>query len=157
MKTLNGHLNFSNIVPRSTGEKKLSNFDYELTTFVTEECCALHVGMSVNIMRCHEMFGHVGLDHVKLAASSLDLKLCGEWENCVSCVEGKAKKKNLKQKWASDSKKVSDRLYIDLIYIDGTCYGGKRYWNLTVDDYSGEMWSTFLKKKSDLSDQYMIF
>jgi hypothetical protein len=65
----------------------------------------------------------------------------------------KARQKNINKDWKGGSITPGERLYVDISSIKGESYGGSKFWELVVNDYSSYCWSYFLKRKGDLKNK----
>jgi hypothetical protein len=110
---------------------------------------------SIDVNKFHEMIGHCGLDRLKKTAQVHGLKLKGDFKVCKDFAVAKARQKNLKKDWKSQSQVSGERVYLDMSSIRDESYGGSCFWVLLIDDYSDYCWSIFLKNKSDLKSKIM--
>jgi hypothetical protein len=64
----------------------------------------------------------------------------------------KAKQKNLKKMNSNPSTELGGRINIDISSVKTPSYGGANFWLLIQDDFTGYLWSYFIKAKSDLPE-----
>jgi hypothetical protein len=62
----------------------------------------------------------------------------------------KSKQKNLNQITSHPSTEIFGKINIDISRVLNSSYGGSNFWLLIQDDFTGYLWSYFLKHKSDL-------
>jgi hypothetical protein len=60
-----------------------------------------------------------------------------------------AKHKNLNQTTCHTSTEIGGQINIDISSVLNSSYGGANFWLLIQDDFTGYLWSYFLKHKSD--------
>jgi hypothetical protein len=101
------------------------------------------------------MLGHCGSDRMEKTAKIHDLKLNSENKTCEYCSIAKASHKNFKKDWKGGNQVPGERLYLDISSIEDLIYGGSKFWDLIVDDYTFYSWSIFLTSKSDLKNKIL--
>ena len=112
---------------------------------------------SLPAITMHMKLGHASETKTRATAKKIGQKLHGKMDVCSSCAEGKAHQKKV-AKASEGSKKIGERVYIDLSTVKNNSYGNKHHWVLLVDEFSRFKWSIFLQKKSDLAEKvYDVF
>ena len=109
----------------------------------------------VDINKLHEILGHANNQVIHATCHKYGIKHTNELQVCPNCAIAKAKQKNLPQRAEPKSTVKGERINIDISSVNGVSYGGSKYWLLLQDDFTGYLWTTFLKHKSELSD-YVI-
>ena len=101
---------------------------------------------SITFNNAHGCMGHAGEGSTRWTAAYYGLKLQGKLDPCKHCGLAKARQKNLAKLTDIKSQKRGERLFIDSSWSNTPTYGGTRYWLLVMDDYTGFLWTYFLKK-----------
>ena len=115
---------------------------------------AIAPGKPIDIMKFHDMLGHLSEATTKKTAEYYGIKLSGTFEVCADCAKAKARQKNIpKGTDTVHATTIGERLYMDISSIKTTSYGGAKFWLLVVDDKSDFCWSYFLKRKSETSSK----
>jgi hypothetical protein len=115
---------------------------------------ALSPGKGIDIMKFHDMLGHVSESTTKKTAEYYGVKLIGSFEVCSDCAKAKARQKNIpKGNDTVHATSNGERLFIDISSIKTTSFGGAKFWLLVVDDKTDYSWSYFLKRKSETKDK----
>jgi hypothetical protein len=110
---------------------------------------------SINVNNLHKILGHCGEASARLTGKALGYEVIGIFDTCEACSIGKAKQKNINRQWKGGSSVPGERLYVDIISIQGACFGGAKLWALVVNDFSGYCWSNFLRAKSELKERIL--
>jgi hypothetical protein len=71
---------------------------------------------------------------------------------CSNCAISKAKQKNLHKLTANLSMELGGRTNIDISSVQNTSYEGANFLLLIQDNFTGYLWSYFIKAKRDLPD-----
>jgi hypothetical protein len=107
---------------------------------------ALSPGKGVNIMKFHDMLGHVSESTTRKTAEYYGVKLNGNF--------AKAQQRNVpKGNNTVHAKHNGEPLFMDISSIKTTSYGGSKYWLLVVDNKTDYSWSYFLKRKSETKEK----
>ena len=115
---------------------------------------ALSPGKGVDIMKFHDMLGHVSESMTRKTAEYYGVKLIGNFDVCVDCAKAKARQKNVpKGNDTVHATSNGERLFMDISSIKTISYGGAKFWLLVVDDRTDYSWSYFLKRKSETKDK----
>ena len=107
-------------------------------------------GQSYEIMRFHEMLGHTSEALTRTTAKKMGIRLKGVFRHCDGCALGKMRKKNIAKEKIPNAPRNGDRLFLDISSIKYPSMGGAKYLCLMMDDHSGFVVGSYLKKKSDL-------
>jgi hypothetical protein len=101
----------------------------------------------------HEVLGHPGEQVTRATAKHLGIDLKrGHTDTCVNCAIAKARQKKVPQVSTNHAASKGERIAIDISSISAKSYGGAQFWLMIQDEYTGYVWSRFLKKKSDLPE-----
>jgi hypothetical protein len=73
-------------------------------------------------------------------------------DTCVDCAISKAKQKNVPKVSKHSATEKGERVAIDITSIKTISYGGAKFWLMIQDEFTGKLWSYFLKAKSDLPE-----
>ena len=108
---------------------------------------------SYNIMTFHEMLRHASEKIIRSTANKMGIRLEGHFRHCDGCALGKMKKKNVPKDKVPNAPRSGDRLFLDISSIKYPSMGGAKYLCLMMDDHSGFVTGSYLKKKSDLQEK----
>ena len=108
---------------------------------------------SCNIMKFHEMLGHASETLTRATAKKMGVRLEGDFRHCDGCALGKMRKKNVTKEKVPNASRNGDRLFLDISSIKYPSMGGARYLCLMMDDHSGFVVGSYLKKKSELQEK----
>jgi hypothetical protein len=101
----------------------------------------------------HEILGHPGEQTTKATAKRLGINVKkGPVDTCVNCAISKAKQKKVPQVSKNQATEKGERIAIDISSIRTKSFGGSKFWLMIQDEFTGYIWSHFLKNKSDLPD-----
>jgi hypothetical protein len=79
----------------------------------------------------------------------MGLEVTSTMEKCEACAIGKSKQKSVPKQ--TDNKATAGELiYMDIASIKNPRQGGKKFWILLVDAYSGCAVSRFVKQKNEI-------
>jgi len=105
---------------------------------------------TVDINTVHNLFGHPNAQVLSATAQKYGFKTKNTLQVCPNCAISKAKQKNLHQITTNPSTEIGGKINIDISSVLNPSYGGANFWLLIQDDFTGYLWSYFLKHKSDL-------
>ena len=100
----------------------------------------------------HKILGHPNYEATKATADKMGIKLKGEKNECEICCISKIKKKKLNKISLNKATSKLFRIAIDITSVAYPSFGGAKYWLMIQDEYTGFIWSFFLKQKSDLAE-----
>jgi transposase InsO family protein len=118
---------------------------------------SIYNGKSIDISFLHNVLGHSNEDTIRRTAKYHQLTLNGTMSKCEHCALAKARQKNVSKVLENKSETMGESLYIVISSVVTPTLGGNKYWLLVVDEFSDMCWSTFLRKKSDLSEHMIPF
>jgi hypothetical protein len=98
----------------------------------------------------HQQLGHPNFQVCKSTATSFGIHTTGSPTPFVHCALSKSKKTNIPNTTLTHATAKGERLALDISYPNYTSFGG--YWLVSQDEFTGYIWSIFLKAKSDLPD-----
>ena len=102
----------------------------------------------------HGILGHPNERVTKATAKKLGIRIKDSPHTiCIDCATSKAKRKNISRSTTTHATEKGERLAIDISSVRAKSYGGSKYWLMIQDEYSGYVWSRFLKKKSELPQE----
>ena len=110
-----------------------------------------------NINRMHQVFNHASEEVLRATAKEYNWTLTGKYRPCLSCQVANAKQKNVPKETTNISTIPGERLCLDLTTMRDKSFGGNKHWLVMVDDCTGKAWSRFLKQKSELGREVLIF
>ena len=110
----------------------------------------LATGISMDINKMHQLFGHACEATIRRTAQYYGITLTGNMESCVACALAKARQRNVNKETDVISTMPAERLYIDISSIQYPSLGGSKFWLLVVDHHTDFCWSYFLARKSEL-------
>jgi hypothetical protein len=106
------------------------------------------------------MFGHPNSLVLAATISKYGFKIKDTLEHtCLICAICKAKQKNLNKLNLNPSTELGGSININISSVQTPSYGGANFWLLIQDDFTGYLWSYFIKAKRDLPDSmfdYMV-
>ena len=102
----------------------------------------------ISMNAAHSCMSHVGEEATRNTAKYYGLTVAGKLDPCTPCGLAKARQKNLAKITDVKSQQRGERLFLDLSWTRQPSYGGSRYWLLIMDDFTGYVWTYFLKEKS---------
>jgi hypothetical protein len=100
----------------------------------------------------HQQLGHPNFQVCKSTATSLDIHTVGSPIPCLHCAVSKSKKLHIPKVAQNHATAKSQRLALDISLPRYTRFGGSKYWLLIQDEFTGYIWSFFLKARSDFPD-----
>ena len=107
-------------------------------------------GKSIPIWKFHQMTGHTGEYLLRTTVENMGIKLTGKLEPCEICAQAKIRQANIpKNKQKQVPSRPGYRLFIDISSFKHESMGGKRHWQIAVDEFSDCSHGFFLKRKSD--------
>jgi transposase InsO family protein len=106
--------------------------------------------LDINVL--NEMFGHPNSQVLAATAAKYGLHTKNDLHFCSNCAISKSKQKNKHKLIANPSMELRGRINIDISSVQNTSYGGANVWHLIQDDFTGCLWSYFIKAKNDLPD-----
>ena len=99
----------------------------------------------------HGLLGHPNEKVTKATAKRLGIKIKDSPNAvCIDCAKSKSRRKKISKTTETHATQKGERLAMDISWIKSTSYGGKKYWLMVQDEFTGYIWSRFLKKKSEL-------
>ena len=108
-------------------------------------------GFRCTLEEAHKLLGHPDEKTTKANAKELKWKLItNTMPLCGACSLAKAKAKGVPKTAKHKAEKPGDRLFVDISGPYKKSQAEASYWMLIVDDFSGKMWSSFMKKKSEM-------
>ena len=109
--------------------------------------------MCISYESFHEKLGHPNENITKRTALHMGIKLKEAADSkCHSCIIGKSRRKNIPKINDSKATEKGERISIDISSINHISFGGAKYWLMIQDEYTGYIWSMFLKSKDELPD-----
>ena len=99
----------------------------------------------------HEILGHPHNAVVKATAKKMGIQLKGPEHTCSNCAICKAKKTSIPKFNPNKAMNIGERVMIDISSTHSESYGNNKFWLMALDEFSGYIWSFFLKKKSDVA------
>ena len=103
------------------------------------------------------LLGHLSEAMTRKTEKEMKVIVSWQFKPCKACGLEKARNKNVSKTPVECSGIVGERLFIGNSLSTTTSLGRKHYWLLVVNDKSDDMWSFFLKEKSDLATTMMNF
>ena len=97
------------------------------------------------LMHCR--LGHRNFDYIRK-----NFKLKGKTTPCDACLVMKSTRQNINRNPSERAKEPTERLHLDTQPLMVKTHKGWKYALLTIDCYSGYMWSSLCKAKSDVLD-----
>ena len=99
----------------------------------------------------HGLLGHPNEKVTKATAKKLGIRIKDSPQTlCIDCVKSKTRKKSVPKSSATHATEKGERIAMDISSIKAKSYGGSKYWLMIQDEYTGYIWSRFLKAKSEL-------
>jgi hypothetical protein len=98
------------------------------------------------------MFGHLNSQVLAATAAKYGFHTKKDLQVCSNCAIIKAKQKKVHKLTSHPSKEVGGNINIDTSSVQNTSYGGAEFWLLIQDNFTGYLWSYFIKAESDLPD-----
>jgi hypothetical protein len=86
------------------------------------------------------------------STASFGIHTVGSPLPCLHCALSKTKKLKIPKLALNHATLKGQRLALDISYPRYTSFGGSKYWLLIQDEFTGYIWSLFLKAKSDFPD-----
>jgi hypothetical protein len=123
----------------------------------TQDITSLSQDTPIDYHIMHEMLGHANEAVVKATSKKYNFKLKGTPTTCKNCALAKSKKKNIPKTNFNPATEIGERVSIDISSAHAKSFGGAQFWLLIQDEFSGYLWSYFLKNKSDLPQQMMTW
>jgi hypothetical protein len=117
--------------------------------------CNKHVHLTatpIAIDIFHQQLGHPDFQVCKSTATSFGIHKIGSPFPCIHCALSKSKKLKIPKLTLNHATLKGQRLALDISYPNYTSSGGSKYELLIQDEFTGYVWSLFLKAKSDLPD-----
>jgi hypothetical protein len=107
----------------------------------------------LDINKLHTMFGHPNSQVLAATVSKYGFITKNTLEHtCPNCAICKVKQKNPNKLTSTLSNELGGRINIDISSVQTPSYGCADFWILIQDDFTGYLWSYFIKAKSDLPD-----
>jgi hypothetical protein len=103
------------------------------------------------------MMTHFGEAHLKATASRLHLNLTGKLEKCIHCARAKAKKVKINKKTEDTATYAGERIVFDVSSCKNKSLRGNYHAFVKIDEFSGKMWCSFHKRKSEVIQEAMTF
>ena len=102
----------------------------------------------------HGVLGHPNEKVTKATAKKLGIRIKDSPPTvCIDCVKSKTRKKNIAKSTENHATEKGERIAIDISSIKARSYGGTKYWLMVQDEFTGYIWSRFLKQKSELPQE----
>jgi hypothetical protein len=95
----------------------------------------------------HQQLGHPIFQVCKSTAASFGVHTTGSPKSCVHCALSKSKKTNNPKSTLIHATAKGEHLALDISYPKYTSLRGSKYWLLIQDEFTGFIWSIFLKAK----------
>jgi hypothetical protein len=108
--------------------------------------------MPVDINIIHNRLGHAHKRIIQATCDKYNLQTKNNLTVCPNCAIAKAKQTDLNRRSEPRSTEKGDRINMDVSSALVTSFGGAKFWLLLQDDYTGYLWNTFLKYKSELPE-----
>ena len=110
----------------------------------------------ISYQELHNKLGHPGTKKLQNTDKDYNIKIDDfQVEKCESCALAKCRRTNLNKINTNKVEKPGERIYLYTSWTNLKSGGGSIYWFLLIDEVTQFSWSTFGKKKSDLS--YKVF
>jgi hypothetical protein len=104
----------------------------------------------VNINNLHTILGYCDEGTDRMTGKFHGNYAANVFKACKACWVGKVRQNKISKDWKGDSVTAGEWLFVDISSFKGKRYGGSKFWELLVNDYSRYCWSYFLNRKSDL-------
>ena len=153
-KTTKASMKFDRMIPSG------SSWLMEIKTqrLVGQAHAVIEPGKSIPIWKLYQMTGHTGEHLLRTTAENMGIKLTGKLEPCEICAQAKIRQANVsKKKEKQVPSRPGYRLFIDISSFKHESMGGKRHWLIVVDEFSDCSHSSFLKRKSDQIEMFLIW
>ena len=99
----------------------------------------------------HGLLGHPNEKVTRATAKRMNIKIKESPHTiCIDCAKSKTKRKSIPKVSKTHATQKGERIAMDISSIKATSYGGSKYWLMVQDEFTGYIWSRFLKAKSDL-------
>jgi hypothetical protein len=145
LTTTNDTITFDKVIKNGSG--KLLGLD------IVPRAGVAHVITDNALMeydQVHEILGHPHQAVVKATATKMGIKLKGIEHTCSNCAISKAKKMSVPKFNPNKATTKGERIMIDISSTISESYANNKFWLIIMDEYTGHIWSFFLKNKSDL-------
>ncbi|CAM9857435.1 unnamed protein product, partial [Chrysoparadoxa australica] len=106
-------------------------------------------GAVYGITALHKMLGHASVGVVRRVASSLGIRLEGDFVRCVSCSLSKMQRSPIPKTTGVRAMVKLERVYMDLSGPMPASFGGRRYILSITDDCTRMRWCQFITHKSE--------
>jgi hypothetical protein len=103
------------------------------------------------------MFGHPNSQVLSVTAQKYGFNTKSTLHVCSNCAISKAMQKNLNQITSHPSTEIGRKINIDISSVLNSSYGVANFWLLIQDDFTGYLWSYFLKQKSNLPSTMIVW
>jgi Reverse transcriptase (RNA-dependent DNA polymerase) len=103
----------------------------------------------------HNMLGHPHQKIVKATAERFNVEISDEPSICVDCAKAKQRQTNIPKKNLKPTTEIGQQVNIDISSVKARSFSKSKYWLLIQDDFTGYLWSYFLKERSDLPEQVL--
>ena len=101
--------------------------------------------------------GHVHEDMMRMTAKKCGIKLTVKLQNCLNCSFPKSKRKKISNKDHTHYETKGESIHTDISYTKQESINGYKFWILTVDQHTKFKWTSFLKRKINLSNKFIYF
>jgi hypothetical protein len=106
----------------------------------------------IAIVIFQQQLGHPNFQVCKSTATSFGIHTIRSPFPFIHYALSKSKKLKILKLTLNHATLKGQRLALDISYPNYTSFGGSKYWLLIQDEFTGYIWSLFLKDKSDLPD-----
>ena len=105
----------------------------------------------IDINRLHRILFHTHEDAIRKTAEFYKWKVSGKLEVCEDCARAKIKSARTKKLTETKANEIGERIFLDISSTRHPSMGGRHFWILVLDDFTGYHWSFFVKQKSELT------
>jgi hypothetical protein len=125
---------------------------HKSTIWSTAILAATNSDPKVAVWTHYQQLGHPNFQVCKSTASSFGIHTIGSPFPCIHCALSKSEKLKISKLALTHASMKGPQLALDISYPNYTSFEGSKYWLLMKDEFTGYVWSIFLKAKSDLPD-----
>ena len=100
---------------------------------------------------------HFSENYLKGTANRIGITFTGKLKECIHCARSKAKRTKLKKTMPNTASYPGERIAIDVSSTKKWSYKGNFHVFAKIDEFSGILWCSFHKKKSDIIMEGMNF
>lgn len=110
------------------------------------------------INRFHQVYNHANEETLRATATAHGWTVSGTLMPCAECQISNINKRPVPtSRTETKATAVGERIFIDGTSVQTPSMGGNKYWHVVVDDYSHQVWSLFMPRKSDQVSRLYTF